>query len=153
MFNTRSVLTVLMFFMAMTPEASAEGFYCSRELHGVTGRIVEINRYRILDDIKPHTVGLPTQFRVDFESKKLIPAKGSRITRQVSFHRVDHVENKLIIQGVDEGLAGVVDGVAWSLVISKNDGKSVLSAARDGVAYAVFGVCKPQPASGAKQAE
>lgn len=143
MFNYRTYISVLMFFLAMTLDASAGDFYCSRQLSGVTGRIVEINRYSILDDIDPSTVGLPTQFRVDFEAKKLIPSKGSRVTRSVSFKGVDQIENKLVIQGVDEGLAGVVDGVAWSLVISKNNGKSVLSVAGDGVAYAVFGVCKP----------
>ena len=143
MFNYRTPITVLMFFLAMTLDASADGFYCSRQLHGVTGRIVEINRYRISDDIDPSTVGLPTQFLIDFESKKLIPSKGSRVRRIVSFKGVDHIENKIVIQGVDEGIEGVLDGVAWSLVISKNNGKSVLSVARDGVAYVVFGVCKP----------
>ena len=143
MFNYRTLIPVLMFFLAMTLDASADGFYCSRQLSGVTGRIIEINRYRIRDDIEPSTVGLPTQFLIDFESKKLIPSKGSRVRRIVSFKGVDHIENKIVIQGVDEGLEGVVDGFAWSLVISKNNGKSVLSVAGDGVAYAVFGVCKP----------
>ncbi len=143
MFNYRTLITVLMFFLGMTLDASADGFYCSRQMSGVTGRIVEINRYMINNDIKPSTVGLPTQFMIDFESKKLIPSKGSRVSRSVSFKRADHIENKLIIQGVDEGIEGVVDGMAWSLVISKNNGKSVLSVAREGVAYVVFGVCKP----------
>ena len=94
MFNYRTLITVLMFFLAMTLDASAESFYCSRQLSGVTGRIVEINRYRIRDDIQPGTIGLPTQFLIDFESKKLIPSKGSRVSRSVSFKRVDHIENK-----------------------------------------------------------
>lgn len=143
MFNYRTLITLLMFFLAMAPDASADGFYCSRKLSGVTGRIVEINRYMIRDDIEPRTVGLPVQFLIDFESKKLIPSKGSRVRRSVSFKGVDQIENKIVIQGVDEGIEGVLDGVAWSLVISKNNGKSVLSVAGDGVAYAVFGVCKP----------
>jgi len=134
---------VLLFFLAMTLDASADGYYCSRKVSGITSRIVEINRYRILDGIEPRTVGLPTRFRIDFESKKLIPSKGSRVSRTVYFERVDQIEDKIVIQGVDEGIAGVRDGVAWSLVISKKNGESVLSVAGDGVAYAVFGVCKP----------
>ena len=143
MFNYKILIAVPIFFLAITLDASADGFFCSRQLHGVTGRIVEINRYRILDGGEPRNVGLPTQFLVDFESKKLIPSKGSRVRRSVSFEKVDQVENKLVIQGVDDGLDGVVDGFAWSLLISEKDGKSVLSVARDGVAYVVFGVCKP----------
>jgi len=143
MFNYRSLITVMMFLLTMTPNVSADGYHCSRKLSGVASGIVEINRYRILDGIEPRTVGLPTQFLIDFESKKLIPSKGSRVSRSVSFNRVDQIEDKLVIQGVDEGIEGVRDGVAWSLVISKNNGKSVLSVAGDGVAYAVFGVCRP----------
>lgn len=143
MCNYRIFITVLMIFMAMPLDASADGYYCSRKLSGVTSRIVEINRYRILDGIEPRTVGLPTQFMIDFESKKLIPAKGSRVSRSVSFKEVDQIEDKLVVQGVDEGIEGVRDGVAWSLVISKSNGQSVLSVAGDGVAYAVFEVCKP----------
>ena len=47
------------------------------------------------------------------------------------------------MQGVDEGVEGVDDGLAWSLTISKKNGNAVLSAAGDGVSYVVFGICKP----------
>jgi len=143
MCNYRTLIAVLMFILAMTHAVSAEDYDCSRKMSGVTSRIVEINRYRILDGVEPRTVGLPTRFRIDFASKNLIPAKGSRVSRTVSFKTVDQIDNKLVIQGVDEGVAGVRDGVAWSLIIAKNNGESVLAVAGDGVAYAVFGVCKP----------
>lgn len=145
MLNHRTLIAALMFFLTFILDASAESYFCSRKLSGVTSRIVEINRYRILDGVEPRTVGLPNQFRIDFESKELIPAKGSRVSRTVSFKTVAQMEDKLVIQGVDEGVAGVRDGVAWSLIISKNNGESVLAVAGDGVAYAVFGVCKPTP--------
>jgi hypothetical protein len=49
------------------------------------------------------------------------------------------MENLLVIQGLDSGIEGVDDGLAWSLTISKLDGKAVLTATGDGVAYVVFG--------------
>jgi hypothetical protein len=54
---------------------------------------------------------------------------------------IEHLENKLILQGIEEGVENVDDGLAWSIVISKKTGKVVLSAAGDGVAYVVFGRC------------
>jgi hypothetical protein len=63
------------------------------------------------------------------------------IRRTSKIKRVEHIENKLILQGVEEGVENVDDGLAWSIAISKKTGKVVLSASGDGVAYAVFGTC------------
>jgi hypothetical protein len=112
-------------------------------LVGNTGKIIEINRYKISADVDPDTVGLPRQFVIDFEAKQLRPSKESRVTKNIRFKKVVHIENKLIVQGVDEGIEGVADGLAWSLTISKDNGKAVLSASGDGVAYVVFGECAP----------
>ena len=65
------------------------------------------------------------------------------IRKTIAFSRIAHVENMIVLQGVDEGAEGVEDGLAWSLVISKEDGRAVLSASGDGTAYVVFGRCAP----------
>ena len=54
---------------------------------------------------------------------------------------ISEIENKLILQGVEEGVVNVEDGLAWSMAISKKTGKVVLSASGDGVAYVAFGTC------------
>ncbi|MCF8053008.1 MAG: hypothetical protein K9L59_17355 [Desulfobacterales bacterium] len=112
-------------------------------LSGVTGKIIEINEYRINDDVDADTVGLPKKFLVDFQSRTLRPTKDSVIRKTIVFKSVDHIEDMIVLQGVDEGVDGVDDGLAWSLTISRKNGKSVLSASGGGVAYVVFGVCTP----------
>jgi len=47
------------------------------------------------------------------------------------------------LQGVEEGVENIDDGLAWSIAISKKTGKVVLSASGDGVAYVLFGTCTP----------
>ncbi len=112
-------------------------------LSGVTGKIIEINEYRINDDVDADTVGLPKKFLVDFQSRTLRPTKDSVIRKTIVFKSVDHIEDMIVLQGIDEGVDGVDDGLAWSLAISRKNGKSVLSASGGGVAYVVFGVCTP----------
>jgi hypothetical protein len=112
-------------------------------LSGVTGKIIEINEYRINEDVDADTVGLPKKFLVDFQSRTLRPTKDSVIRKTIVFKSVDHIEDMIVLQGIDEGVDGVDDGLAWSLAISRKNGKSVLSASGDGVAYVVFGVCTP----------
>ena len=55
---------------------------------------------------------------------------------------VAHIENKIILQGIEEGVENVEDALAWSITISKKTGRVILSASGDGVAYVVFGSCK-----------
>ena len=61
------------------------------------------------------------------------------IRRTSKIKRVEHVENKLMLQGVEDGVENVDDGLAWSIAISKKTGKVILSASGDEVACVVFG--------------
>ena len=130
-------------FWLLASAAGAGDFDGSRPLSGTTGKIIEINPYKISDDVDPDTVGIPKKFRIDFSTRTLRPSADSLIRKTIAFKRIVHIENKMILQGVDKGVEGVDDGLAWSLAISKINGHAVLAAAGDGVAYVVFGVCKP----------
>ena len=134
---------VIICVMSLNVTAFAADFDGSKPLSGTTAKIIEINQYKIIDDVDPDTVGFPKKFLIDFKAKILRPSKDSLVRRTITFKSVAHIENKMVMQGVDEGVEGVDDGLAWSLTISKKNGKAVLSASGDGVAYIVFGVCTP----------
>ena len=136
-------MVVAIGLIGLAGAAFAGDFDGSTPLSGTVGKVIEINRYRIADDVDPDTVGLPKRFLIDFKTKVIRPSDDSMVRRQISINSVAVVENKTVIQGVDEGVEGVEDGLAWSLTISKKDGSAVLSASGNGVAYVVFGVCTP----------
>ena len=133
---------VFVFFLFITPFISlADDFDGSTPLSGSVDKILEINQFKISNNVDPDTVGLPRSFVIDFQEKTMRPTKDSLIRRISKIKRVEHIENKLILQGVEEGVENVEDGLAWSMAISKKTGKIVLSASGDGVAYVVFGTC------------
>jgi len=72
---------------------------------------------------------------------RIRPSKDSLVRKTSKIKHIEHLENKLILQDVEEGVENIDDGLAWSISISKKTGKIVLSAAGDGAAYVVFGRC------------
>ena len=137
-------LAVVLGLHATAASIFAGGFDGSQPLLGATGKVIEINQYKIVEHVDADTVGLPKKFIIDFKNKLLRPSKDSVIRKTIVFKRIEHIENTITLQGIDTGVDGVDDGLAWSLTISKKDGKAVLAASGDGIAYVVFGTCSPQ---------
>jgi len=119
----------------------ADDFDGSKPLSGSVDKVLEIYPSKISNNADPDTVGLPRNFFIDFQAKIIRPSKDSLIRRTSKIKHVEHIENKLILQGTEDGVKNVDDGLAWSIAISKKTGKVVLSASGDGVAYAAFGTC------------
>ncbi|HKI48220.1 MAG TPA: hypothetical protein VKA69_02770, partial [Desulfobacteria bacterium] len=99
----------------------------------------EVNTLKIIDNIDPDTIGLPGKFLVDFKNKIIRPTKDNVVRRTIPIERMEHVENKLILQGAEEGITN--DGFGWSMSISKESGEIVLTASGERIAYVVFGGC------------
>ena len=133
---------IILFYLLIIPvSVLADDFDGSKPLTGSVDKILEIYPSKINTDADPDTVGLPRNFLIDFRQKIVRPSKDSVVRRTSKIKRIEHIENKLILQGIEEGVENVDDGLAWSITISKETGKVVLSASGDGVAYVVFGTC------------
>jgi hypothetical protein len=135
-------LSVFLLFLFIIPFSTFAGnFDGSKRLRGFVDKIIEINQFRINKDVDPDTIGLSQHFVIDFEDMMVRPSKDSLVRRTSKIEHVEHVENKLILQGVEDGVENVDDGLGWSITISKITGKVVLAASGDGVAYVAFGTC------------
>jgi hypothetical protein len=140
--NLRGSNLIFLIFLLIAPVTSIAGdFDGSKPLSGTVDKILEVNQFKVNDNVNPDTVNLPKKFIIDFNEKLVRPSRDSLIRKISKIERVVHIENKLILQGVEEGLENVDDGLAWSMTISKKTGKVVLSASGDGVGYVVFGTC------------
>ncbi len=82
-------------------------------------------------------------FRVDFKEKKLIGIQQSKKGPPSPIERMERVDGKLILQGAEDGVEGVRDGLGWSLAISEETGRMVLTASGDDVGFVIFGACTP----------
>lgn len=132
------VLCCIIFFPFSTFAGDFDG---SKLLVGSVEKVYEISPFKVSDDIDPDTVGLPRRFFIDIEQKRVLPSMESMVRRISKIKHVAYIENKIILQGVEEGVENIDDGLAWSIAISKKTGRVVLSASSDGRAYVVFGSC------------
>lgn len=140
-FHNRLMLNCIYCLCLLPLCAFADDFDGSKPLSGTVIKIIEIRRFKITDNVDPDTVGLPRKFQIDFTKKLLRPSKDSLVRKTARIKSIEHIENKLILQGIDEGVAGADDALAWSIAISKKTGAAVLTASGDGVAFVVFGLC------------
>jgi hypothetical protein len=130
---------ILCVVSAISTGTLAGDFDGSRPLLGRIDRLIEINADRIIDGMDPEQAGLPPAFVIDFKKKTIQPTRDSLVRRIIRIERVARVENKLMLQGTDENVEGVEDGLGWTMAISIATGEFVLTASGDGTAYTVFG--------------
>ena len=90
------------------------------------------------------SVNLPNFFQVDFSSKELSAISGSENKRTSTIKSMEFLDGKMFLQGADDGIEGKRDGLAWSMSISQDNGRLVVSASGGNEAFVIFGACTPK---------
>jgi hypothetical protein len=82
------------------------------------------------------SVNIPQFFRINFKEKMISATRETGDKRTSRIRHLDHMQGKLILQGMG-------DDLAWSLAVSEETGKVVITASGDQVGFVVFGACTP----------
>ena len=91
--------------------------------------------------VSPTSVNLPDFFQINFKEKMITRVTGSEKHKGSKIDNMEVIDSKLILQGADDGVEGVRDGLAWSMTIAQDSGKLVASAAGESEAFVIFGAC------------
>lgn len=86
--------------------------------------------------VSPEDVNVPDFLAVDVAN--MVIESGER---QTPIERRESLDGKLVLQGADDGIEDVRDGLGWTMVIDDTTGKMSLTGAGDGFAIVVFGAC------------
>ena len=81
---------------------------------------------------------------IDFKEQLITPTRESGRTNVSRIKKMEHIDGKLILQGMEDGRADEKDGLGWTASISEETGKLVLTASGDQVAFVIFGACTPR---------
>ena len=95
-------------------------------------------------EIEPEEVNLPDFLVINFKKKRITATKEGGIQRSSKIENRKLIDGKLIVQGAEDGVEGVKDGLGWSIAINESTGKMVLTGSGDDVGFVFFGSCTPQ---------
>ena len=121
--------------------AVAGDFDGSKPLLCAVINIVECGSDGKCQQVTAEDVGIPRFLKINFKEKKITATQTSGSKKSTPIKNSEHVDGKLILQGAQDGIEGVRDGVGWSLAIAEESGKMVLTASGDEVGFVVFGAC------------
>lgn len=121
--------------------AVAGNFDGSKELICAVMDITECGPGGKCQQVTAEDVGIPLFLKIDFKKKQISATHADGSKRSTTIERSEKVDGKLIIQGAEDGIEGVRDGVGWSLAIAEETGKTVLTASGDEVGFVIFGAC------------
>lgn len=93
-------------------------------------------------DLSADTVEIPSFFRIDFGQGKITGRLDDGSERQSLSRHKEILENKLVMQGVEQGYEGERDGSAWSLTITQDTAEMALTASGDETGFVFLGSCE-----------
>ena len=87
-------------------------------------------------------LGAAGSWNIDFRKKQVTGTAASSEPNTID--RVELLDGKLFLSGIQDGLPEERDGVAWSVSINNPDGVMTIMVAGEGVGIVGLGSCVPQ---------
>jgi hypothetical protein len=128
---------------AMLGSAWAADFDGSRALICASTQVTECDAGAACRQVSVESIDAPQFFRIDFKAKTIRLARALGDARSTQIDRMETVDGKLVLQGVEDGQKEIKDGLGWSLAISQDRGGMVLTGSGDETAFVIFGACTP----------
>jgi len=93
------------------------------------------------EETTANEINLPQFFKIDIKKKRIKGIRAGGVESGASIQSIQHLDKKIILQGAQDGLKDVRDGVGWTVAIMEDTGRMVLTASGDMVGFVVFGAC------------
>ena len=123
--------------------AQAGDFDGSKPLLCASIDVMECTPGNGCSEVSSDTVDAPQFLKVDLANNKLTGRRSGGIEHSSEIERSENIEEKLILQGAEQGREGVRDGLGWTMSITQDTGTMVLTASGDAAAFVIFGACTP----------
>ncbi len=141
MINMQKLALIFFFVCAGATIAFAGDFDGSRPILCSTVDLIECEPGGNCQRVTHDSINAPRFININFKEKSINDPSAGEHRPTTKIERMEHVDGKLILQGAEESIEGVRDGLGWSLSISEDTGDMVLTGSGDHVGFVVFGNC------------
>lgn len=121
--------------------AQAANFASGQPLLCAVQSVLECAADGNCERLLPYEVNMPDFFLVDPGNRMLIGDPTGGVQRKTPIEYTERLDGRLILQGADDGIEGVRDGLAWSAAIDEETGSLIVTASGHGFAISAFGAC------------
>jgi len=135
------IFTALIGCLAASSLAIAAPYDGSKALICATQSVSECVAGMDCAAVTPASVSVPDFFYVDAKNKTISSSLTAEGGQKTAIERSETLDGRLVLQGADDGLADIRDGVGWTMAIDNDTGKMALSAVGNGYTVIVFGAC------------
>jgi len=142
--STILMSSVLFLICLIHTPATAGDFDGSKALVCACMRIVQCGPDGNCVQVSAEDIGLPEFLSMNFQEKTVSALQRGENQPPSRMKNVERIYRKLIIQGVEEGVKDVHEGVGWSIAISEETGKMVITGSGEQTSMVVFGACIPK---------
>jgi hypothetical protein len=138
-----SILCLILGALITAAAAGAGDFDGSRPLLISVSRVIECTPDGDCREVSLASTDLPQFLKVDFANKTVRSARAETERPGTAIERQETVDGKLILQGAEDGYEKMRDGLGWTIAVSQETGRVVLTASGEEVAFVVFGAALP----------
>ena len=122
--------------------AAAEQFDGKRPLLCSAFRLFECEIATGCNPVTAEEIGAAGSWTVDFKKKELTGTTENAQPNEID--KVELLDGKIFLSGVQDGLPIARDGVVWSMAINSPDGVMTMTAAGEGFVIVGLGSCVPR---------
>ena len=94
--------------------------------------------------VTPEEIYIPQFMSLNFEQKTISAPQWGEDQPPSRIKNLEHIEGKLVLQGAEEGVKDVHDGLGWTIAVSEETGKMVLTGSGEQMGIVIFGACIPK---------
>jgi hypothetical protein len=134
------LIVICMLFVPVT--VSAASFDGSQPLLCVLMKAMACTQTGGCAEFSAEDLNVQQFVTVDFAKKEMRGVVNTE--RKSTIEHMKEVDGKLILQGAEDAIEGVRDGIGWTMAIMEDTGKAILTASGDDAGFVLFGACIPK---------
>ena len=139
------LFSIGLFMICMMPvPASAEDFDGSKDLMCACIRVIQCGPDGNCVQVTPEEIFIPQFMSMNFEQKTISAPQWGEDQPPSRIKNLEHIDGKLMLQGAEDGVKDVHDGLGWTIAISEETGKMVITGSGEQMGIVIFGACIPR---------